>query len=158
MQNACYDAFCKNAGEIILVKNMPQSKVDPFSESIIQEIPKSIRNSFTDDQMNAIENALLQHQNKARHLLDTRFTLPLFFTRLYIVVFIGKDKRTHYKKSMIERRRKGSLFSKLAFSLLLLINTGAVLLLLILFSSYLAKTILGIDLFPDQHLWDFFIR
>jgi hypothetical protein len=134
---------------------MTQYTDDPFSNNIIQDIPKIIWDSFTADQSNALLDALRKERINARHLINSRFTIPLFFTRYYTVFLLGKDHRAHSQETLVNRRRKGSLFTSIAFAFLLILNTGIVLLLLTLLSTYLAKSMLGIDLFPNMHLWDF---
>jgi len=131
---------------------------DPFTDNIMEDIPESIRNSFTQDQSEALMKVLLKQHAKSRHIIDSRFTIPLFFTRYYLVFLLGKDKRTHRGKVMVNRRQKGGFATNIAFSSLLMVNGSFILLLLSLFIAYLTKSMLGIDLFPDKHLWDFFSR
>lgn len=136
---------------------MTQYTGDPFSDNIIHDIPIEIRDSFSPKQMNALVDALHKERLNSRHLVDARFTIPLFFTHYYAVFLLGKDRRAHNKKTLVNRRNKGSLISKMAFITLLIVNGSIVLLLLSLFAAYLAKSMLGINLFPDMHLWDFIL-
>jgi hypothetical protein len=133
---------------------MTQYTGDPFNDNIIHDIPKEIRDSFNSNQMEALHNALKKERLSARHLIDARFTIPLFFTSYYAVLVLGKDRQTHKKEMMTNRRRKAGVFSKVAILSLLFINGSIVLLALFFFIAYLAKSLLGIDIFPDKHLWD----
>ncbi len=137
---------------------MTQYTGDPFSDNIIHEIPIEVRDSFSPTQMNALIDALRKERLNAKHLIDARFTIPLFFTRYYAVFLLGRDLRAHKKQTLVDRRSKGSLFSKMTLITLLIVNGSIVLLLLSFFAAYLAKSMLGIDLFPDMHLWDFLIK
>jgi len=128
---------------------------DAFTDNIIRDIPENVREQFTDEQTEALLKVLLKQHAQARHIIDARFTIPLYFTRYYVVLLLGKDRRTHVGKTMVERRDKGGLFTRIAFTSLLVINGSFMLLLLGLLSAYVIKFTLGINIFPDKHLWDF---
>ncbi|MEB3210803.1 MAG: hypothetical protein VKL39_05590, partial [Leptolyngbyaceae bacterium] len=84
-------------------------------------------------------------------LVDLRFGIDLLVSRFYVVVFVGKDRR---------QRRRDYVPSPLArignviVAIALLIGINVLISLGIFLLAYLAKSAIGINLFPDSHLSD----
>jgi hypothetical protein len=128
---------------------------DPFINAIISHIPLDVQKTLTLVQRDALIDALTKARSEGGHLIDVRVTLHLFFERLYFVLLIGKDRRQATRKILIERRQKASFMAGAVFILVLFLNVFLTVSVLGFFILYFAKSFLGIDIFPDQHLWDF---
>ena len=63
--------------------------------NFLDRIPQDIRESFTDRQISAVNQAF----KRARHGIDIRVSLPLPGGRRYLVLLMGKEQRSR------ERRR-----------------------------------------------------
>lgn len=127
---------------------------DPFFDAIVRAIPREERDSFSDRQISAISDALTRTRLVSHHIVDARVSIPLYFTRFYAVFLLGKDRRTAARAKVIERRRRGSLLAGLLLVGIVGIGVIVFLLALLFMVLYLLKTALGIDIFPDTHLWD----
>jgi len=125
----------------------------PFVDGIIRSIPLKDRESFSPCQIAALSDALTRTRMGAHHIIDARTVLPLFFTRFYGMFLFGKDKRAAVRPHPVEH--KGSLLSGLVLAALVTLLIAGFLLVVLLAFIYLLKTALGIDIFPDAHLWDF---
>jgi hypothetical protein len=84
-----------------------------------------------------------------------RVTLHLFFERLYFVLLIGKDRRKSTRKLLVERRQRASFMAGAVFIGILFLNVFMTVTVVGFFILYFVKSFLGIDIFPDMHLWDF---
>jgi hypothetical protein len=104
---------------------------------------------------NATELKKVKTQSiEASHLIDARFNVPLFFGRFYLVFQFGRDRREARQNIFAERRRKAHVaMSMMMFSLV----TLDIIAFLpgLFFLLYILKSALGINLFPNKHLWDF---
>jgi hypothetical protein len=119
-----------------------------------RQMDSNIEISFNHEQRKEIKSLLKRVvQNPAKKIVDVRFTF-WFFQRLYIVLFLGKDIRRN--KRPLDTVRINSFLS-----LILKIGIYAIitliLLILLFFALYFIKSILGINFFPNKHLWDFLI-
>ena len=65
----------------------------PNAYRMFQRIPKSVAMTFTPQQVQAIETALIPRS----HLIDVRLSLPLMGKGAYLVLAAGPDTRSHYK-------------------------------------------------------------
>jgi hypothetical protein len=91
---------------------------------------------------------------EANHLIDARFNVSLFFGRFYLVFQFGRDRRETRQSIFAERRRKAHVAMSLMMFSLLTLDIIAFLPGLF-FLLYILKSALGINLFPNKHLWDF---
>jgi hypothetical protein len=124
---------------------------DTFTEHFFRRMDPEVRDGLTPRQRDAITDALRQSGPRA-HSVDLRFTLNLFFTRVYVVLLGGRDLR---RKSIEESGRARAGARRVTLSLLLSMAVCAPLLLVLLVLLYLLKCRMGIDLFEDKHLVDF---
>lgn len=115
-----------------------------FNE-IIDRVPLEIRQSLTFEQRAAISQAVLDSRRK--HAVDIRFVIPLIFTQLYFVLFIGNDRRRAVQAKLLERRNDAG-----RWGLAGILAVGAVAMVLFLaVGAYVAKSRAGIDLLPNAH-------
>lgn len=123
---------------------------DPTIQRILERMPKSIQDSFDDEQLMHIRNAV-GARNWGNHSIDFRgvITLPMFKWRYYYVFLWGKNRRQLSSSERAISLWVGALFMTgfVTFSVLVL--------LLVL---YLIKSAAGIDLFPGYSLgiWTWF--
>jgi len=134
---------------------MPLPITDPYTDSVINHMPDEIRASFSTQQIQALQQALSKSHQQSRHLLDVRMLIPLYWTRFYLVIFMGRDRRSHVQDILIHRRQSSSRTAQIGFIALAawFLITGLAVSGFITF--YLIKSALGIDIFPDKHLGDF---
>jgi hypothetical protein len=110
---------------------------------VVSKIKSEILITLTTKQLEGIREALAQ-----KHPVDYRFSLPLWFIKMYIVVAIGRDRRS----STVLKEKHRRVFSYLCgvlggiYALLCLM---APLMLILL---YLLKAWLNIDYFEHFHL------
>ncbi len=69
--------------------------------SFLDRIPQDIRETFTDRQIAAVKQAF----NSARHGIDIRVSLPLPGGRRYLVLLMGKERRSRERRRL-ERLRQ----------------------------------------------------
>ena len=117
---------------------------DPLISKLLQRLPESLANSYTDEQLLGIKSALGPN-TWGGHFIDNRgtFKFPFIKWRFYYVFLLGKNKRAY------TRREKYLSTTMLLLSILAMIITSMLFGLLLL---YLLKSALGIDLFPDTSL------
>ncbi|ELL7086124.1 hypothetical protein ACOISO_001612 [Vibrio fluvialis] len=120
--------------------------VTQFYYALDQEVAQEL----TDKQKQAIEHAIKSVGLGNRHPVDVRKSLPWFGKRYYLVLLMGRDRRTQLRASE----------SKLAnFIVTSVILVGLLALLGLSFLAlYLLKSSMGIDIFPNYSLgiWDWF--
>lgn len=134
---------------------MTQPIHDPFTNNVINSIPVNMRETFSDEQLDALQQALAKVHSRSRHLLDVRVQISLYWTRYYIVFLLGRDMRSHVQEILLNRRQRSSRAVQIGFIALagwFLIAGISVTGFIVL---YLLKSALGIDIFPDKHLSDF---
>lgn len=123
---------------------------EPAIQNLLARMPNAVAESFTDKQLIHLKTAI-GSRNWGKHPIDLRGTLTFPFARshIYYVILFGKNRR-----SLSDRERKASAFA-FALLVLMLIFGGLVIAFLML---YLAKSFVGIDLFPGFSLgiWDYF--
>jgi hypothetical protein len=85
-------------------------------------------------------------------LIDIRFAVDLVFTRFYIVLMVGKDRRDRRRSHAIKGLTK--IGNTLA-AILLLLGANLTISAFIVLSFYLIKSMLGINLMPG-HLTEYF--
>ena len=69
--------------------------------SFLDRIPQDIRETFTDRQIAAVKQAF----NSARHGIDIRVSFPLPGGRRYLVLLMGKERRSRERRRL-ERLRQ----------------------------------------------------
>lgn len=118
-----------------------------FAEYTISRIPYSVRSTFNESQLGAIREALVAQQRGAKHRLDVRLRIPLFFRAYYIVFFGGRDQRKFVAKLELERlhRLPKPLVRSFYIFAVMAVSAGAI--ASILLAVYLVKSFLGFDFF-----------
>lgn len=129
-----------------------QREVDAYTQHVMSNIEPAVFKSLNLVQLRAIESAISRNAPFRRHPIDVRCVLPLFFIRLYAVILVGRDKRYNTRNKETSRKLYAQGLSLGAMIYILLAMTIPIAFILL----YLIKSFLGIDIFPDQHLWDFF--
>lgn len=79
-----------------------QTQPDPFLSQFLAYVPLEMRDSFTDEQLEAIKIAF-ETPLKSSHLVDLRFSVPIPFLRFYVVFLVGKETRS---RSRLRAERK----------------------------------------------------
>ena len=135
---------------------MSEPALDPFADHVIQGMPPEVRATFSPEQLAAVQQALAQAQQcaRARHLVDLRFCVPLYWARYYVVLLLGRDQRRHVREVLVDRRSRGGQFLRALLLLTLLALTTLGFAVAVFYTLYLLKSYLGIDIYPDKHLRD----
>lgn len=129
-------------------------EADPFCKALFESLGPDIRASFTEAQIKALVLSL-SRMNRRRHSLDFRGEISLFFQRYYVVLLAGPDRRHKVMKTLARRRRlsfhagTGATLGVTGFTVF------SILAVIGFLAAYLLKSLAGIDIFPDRHLWDF---
>lgn len=120
----------------------------PGIKSLLQKLPKDQRDSFTDEQLLALKVAL-GARRWGKHAFDIRGTIGIWRWRYYYVILGGRERRI-----LTRKEEQMALIARVAF-LFGLILFSCIFLLLVM---YLAKSAMGINLFPDFSLgiWQWF--
>lgn len=123
---------------------------DILAELVVRGVPAHVRATMTEEQIKAVKTAVANTAGKSRHAIDLRFVLPLFFTKLYFVVLVGKDSRNS-TLDLEDDRRSRAVFHMSGAA----VAVGSAIVVVVAFAVlYALKSKMGIDLF-DGHLSDF---
>jgi len=140
-----------------LQNQLPHQQMQPgysarTANDYLQTIAPEILASFTPTQLQAITAVLAAAATKpAPKLVDLRFVVDLIFSRFYVVVLVGIDRRKQQRQYVPQGiARIGNAIA----AVLLLIGINLMVSLVIVLMAYLLKSALGIDFFPDAHLKD----
>lgn len=120
-----------------------------MAENTVRQIHPLIYASFTPKQLEAIRTAIKTSLPK-KHAIDFRGIIPLFFMRLYFVFLLGRDSQQTTDHVESDRRTTSLFMASLLFLAVMMVG----LVTLGLGVLYILKSELGIDVFPDRHLWD----
>ena len=135
------------------LKSSASSKeVDAYTQHIMSNIPPEVFSTLNIVQIQAIESAISSNAPFRKHPVDLRGRLSFFFIRFYFVILVGRDRRNSSRNKEDARRAKAKSLSLATFLYALICMVAPVMFL----TFYLLKTFLGIDIFPDHHLSDFF--
>ncbi|MBE9033258.1 hypothetical protein IQ266_26340 [filamentous cyanobacterium LEGE 11480] len=123
-----------------------------YLENYLERVPASLLSEFTDQQLSTIQDIVVSAIPKpSPKLVDLRFTINLLVTRFYIVVFVGKDRRTSRRRYIPNGvARFGNVF----MALILLAGANMVASFIIFMTLYFLKSWLGINIFKEMHLID----
>jgi len=116
---------------------------DPTIKRVLSRMPDEVAESFTDEQLMHLRNAI-GARNWGDHALDWRgtFGLPFSGWRWYYVVLMGRNRRRGNHGDTVS---KGFMRFMAAVFLFFSMTLGLLLL-------YLLKSFLGIDLIDGFHL------
>jgi len=115
---------------------------DPFVKGMLKRLPAEQRDSFNDEQLQALKIAL-GARTWGVHPVDLRWTVKLWSKSYYFVFISGVNRRPPSRK----QQELARIAKALLFAGLILISS-----LLGLLFLYIIKSALGIDLFPDFSL------
>ena len=111
-------------------------KSDPFVEDVLKRVPNDVARTLTPRQWEGFREGLRRSLDPARHLIDLRFSIPLYFMRYYLVFILGRDQRGRVERFLQERRRWAGWVAALFLILIgLLALVGLGLLIVFLFHS-----------------------
>lgn len=125
-------------------KNYTERDADYYMHQIPVQILKKLNTSEREDLKSVIDTAIPRPSPK---LIDLRFAIDLIFTRYFVVLMIGKDRRKQqrsYQVSGIAKVANVITAVLLIIAMSLLISAVTILIL------YLIKSALGIDLFAGH--------
>ncbi len=124
---------------------------EKYDEYYYSMLNSDIEKTFTHEQREEVKAVFKRIARvPSKKIIDFRTSFWLI-KWLYIVVFIGVDRR---RKQRGNYEDKASII-RLALKMLVYLVLFVLLLVLIFLALYLLKSALGIDLFPDKHLTDF---
>lgn len=117
-------------------------------EYYLQQIEPHVLASFNLEQRQAIINILnLAIPQPSPKIVDVRFNIDLIFSRFYLVLFVGKERRKRRRKYVPEGiARIGNAIAVV----MLLLGANLVISGVILLFAYLFKSAVGIDFFPGH--------
>ena len=103
----------------------PEAAACGRTEAFFRRMPKHVCESLTEEQRNAIAEAVRQSW-WSNHLVNLRFSLPLIFKRYYLVLLAGEERRS--KERLREERSLHpiSTLPNILF-LLILVSIGTIL-------------------------------
>ena len=123
---------------------------DATVHRLLERMPESVRDSFNDEQLMHIRNAI-GARNWGDHSIDKRgvLALPMLGWRYYYVFLVGRNRRHLNSTEKNIARWLGSF---------LLASVTALAILFILLVLYLLKSAAGVDVFPNFSLgvWTWF--
>lgn len=97
--------------------------IEPIFEQLFSKISPKIANSFTDEQIKAIQKAF-GSQVGARHSLDIRVSVPIPGLRFYLVLLAGSERRSQqrllYEKGKYPLFNTGNIIFLIGFLTILL--------------------------------------
>ena len=118
----------------------------------LSSLEPQIAESFTEEQLRAVKHLLKRAIPKpSPKLVDLRFTVDLVFSRFYIVLFVGKDRRS--QKRFYFQNKFVQVGNSIA-AIILLIGVNLVISASLILVAYLIKSAIGVDIFANQHLSD----
>ncbi|MEH1928207.1 MAG: hypothetical protein V7K14_20825 [Nostoc sp.] len=98
-------------------------QIDPIFERLFSKISPKIANSFTDEQIKAIQRGF-GSQIRARHFLDIRVSVPIPGLRFYLVLLAGSERRSQqrllYEKGKYPLLNTGNIIFLTGFLTILL--------------------------------------
>ena len=131
-----------------------EDSVDAFSHHVLSQIDPAVYHSLTPRQLSEITQAIRSSRPLKKHVVDIRGAIPLFFVRYYFVFLMGRDRREAVVGAETGRRKRWDLAAGLGFLTIFILPLFLTLFLFL----YVMKVSLGIDLFPDWHVWEIFLR
>ena len=137
-------------------REVESKKLDPMqrflcSDYYFEQMNPSIRDNFNYEQSKEIKSVLKRAiRVPSKKVVNIEVTF-WFFKRFYLVFYLGFDKRKRVNMTNLGSL-SGSIKCLLHCFITLLIWSST--LFVMCSVIYYAKSTLGIDLFPDQHLQD----
>lgn len=145
----------KDAEKVISQLNDTQSFIAKDFSYYYKELNPDVEQSFTYEQKNAVKNVLKRAaKTPSKRIIDFR-TSFWFIKKLYIVVVIAHKQQKSEFGSNYEDKMS---IIRFCFKAIVYIVEFLILMGIIFFVLYLAKSLLGVNIYPDKHLKDFFIE
>lgn len=115
----------------------------------LNELRPEVLNSLDESQRYEFKRIINKAiPKRAPKLVDLRFTIDVLFSKFYVVLLVGKDRRQRLRRRRLSSRltRAGNWLAVivLLLSLNLLISASVFLM------AYLIKSAIGINLFPGH--------
>ena len=124
---------------------MPDRAKDLLADIVVADVPSDVRATMSEEQLKGVRAA-----TSKRHAFDVRFSVPLFFTKLYFVLLVGRDTRRETVAVEKERRARAG-FHVSSFATGVMVAVAVVALFAVV---YAVKSRAGINIFPG-HLRDY---
>ncbi len=117
-------------------------------EYYIDRLDPDVLASFNAQQL-AVMHSLLDAaiSKPSPKIIDLRLTVDLIFSRFFIVLFVGKDRRQTSRPQFVTRTTR---IANLIAATILLVGLNLTVSAFIFFTAYLLKSALGINLFPSS--------
>ncbi|CAM4243441.1 3-phosphoshikimate 1-carboxyvinyltransferase [Pseudoalteromonas ostreae] len=127
---------------------MTELRSDPAVRSLMERMPESIQNTFTDEQLAHLKIAIGARQ-WGNHAVDCRGVIKIFKYRYYYVLLAGRNRR----QLSVKEQKIAKLTQTLIISFFVLVVFSTALLII-----YLLKSALGIDIFEGHSfgIWSWF--
>jgi len=117
-------------------------------EYYLSTIAPQVLQSLSSEQLlelrRVLDNAI---PKPAPKIVDLRFVVDLLFSRFYVVLFIGKDRRSQPRKHVPEKvTRIGNTIA----ATIILIAMNLIISVFLVLTGYLVKSAIGINLLPGH--------
>lgn len=126
------------------------------AEFLYSRIPAHVRDSLPLEQRQEVLNAFLTMTTSPNSPFKFEAVFPFFFRRYYLLLLFGRDRRRSTSNAEHVRRERVPMPIRSFMYMALLGIVLASFVITLFMGIYLLKSYLGIDLFPNQHLKDFF--
>jgi hypothetical protein len=129
---------------------MKPKRSKPPSSNLISDsiIDPEVLSNITPEQWTAIEKYVFSAKGKKQpKLVDIRFVIDVVITRFYVVLLVGKDRRTQSRNYPLSRLMK---LGNIVAAVLLLLGANLVISACIILVLYLTKSALGYDFLPGH--------
>lgn len=120
----------------------------PHPATYIAQLHPEVQGSLTPQQRADLERVIaLAIPKPTPKLVDLRFTIDLVFSRYFVVLMVGKDRRRAQRDVPVSRLTQ---FGNWVVAVALLVGFNLAFSASILILAYLIKSALGIDLLPGH--------
>ncbi len=127
--------------------------MDPFAAYVFNNLSSDMLDSLTDEQIEALAEAIARQRGAGRHAAEIRGLIPLFFARYYYVILVGRDRRSKYDAVPHQRRKKANWLA----NILLVVLLSPAILIVMVAVLYAIKVAFGLNLIPGFHLPDYLV-
>jgi hypothetical protein len=118
------------------------------AEYYLEQMDANIQTSLTSEQLSAFRTVLESAIPKPSHkVVDLRVNIDLIISRFYIVLFVGKDRRKNKREQIASRL---TIIANRVAAIAMLVGLNLTISLFIFLITYLIKSSLGINLFPEH--------
>jgi len=115
-------------------------------QQYLDQIDPAVLASFNAQQLAVIHSMLDAAISKpSPKLIDLRLTIDLVFSRFYLVLFVGKDRRQKARPQQMTSMKR---IVNTSAAIILVLGLNLAVSAFILLTAYLTKSALGINLFP----------